>query len=110
MSTDPRNRIPIDLLIGGICKRPAMYVGCGSDMYHAATAFLCGWFAGLAEGLPEDADVAAWSDFNDWLHDRLRCPKSIVVLARLGDGCPDDIAALEKLAALWSEYRGQRQE
>jgi len=107
MDEETRNEILIDLLIGAICKRPDMYIGRGDGLFDAAVAYLLGWFGALAQCGAQIEDVNAWDGFGDWLHEKFHCPKSRSVLHRLRGTCPDDRAALERLAALWSEYRGR---
>ena len=83
-------------VLGDVCKRPAMYVGCAD--FALAAAYLDGYASGLRDHSPSSAQ-AGLAGFREWLSVRLdSCRKSgwQEIIAREDTG-PDKLTALVRL-------------
>lgn len=108
--TDCTPKFSFPLLLEGMCKRPDMYTPHGT--FDEIMAHLNGFFSGvrLYREAPDSATEALtqWEDFLlVWLRERFSDYQHPAQALRAASS--DDKAALENLAALWSEYQAARQ-
>lgn len=103
MKRQADERVSIDVMFGAISKRPDMYVM--GELFPGVVNYLSGFHSALACSGAAKEEVATLDGFFDWLYEKLDWPKSLVIWGEFRQRHPDDKAALEQLAAYWSEYR-----
>lgn len=93
-------------LVATVCRSPEIFTLDGT--FPEVVAFLAGYYIALEWRRAAPDDVAEWKGFGEWLSERFQRGPCEPHFGALRRACPNDEAALEQLAALWSEYRSRK--
>jgi L-fucose isomerase-like protein len=93
-------------LTEAVLLRPAMYTMNGT--FAEVVAFLEGYFSGMAHGNPNASPVVEWSDFEQWLVDRMKVDGA-ELFRKIEQAHSEDCERLRALADLFARFRAERQ-
>jgi len=92
-------------LTEAVLLRPAMYTMNGT--FAEVIAFLEGYYSGMAQVNPNAQLVVEWSDFEQWLADRLNV-ESTEPFRRIEQTHDEDCERMKALADCYAHFRAER--